>query len=124
MGDSRTRNARGCLCAAGAACAVAIAFPGPSEAQSPNPDGPARGAAGVVVHYEEVAGSNVIYLEEKGGRTSTIALPVPAVRKPPAAAPAPKARAVAERLPAKPSGTATRVAQRRVAPPEGTGNMP
>lgn len=124
MGDSRTRNAHGCLCAAGAACAAAIAFSGPSAAQSPKPDSPARGAAGVIVHYEEAPGSNVIYLEESGGMVSTVALPDPAQRKPPAAKPAPKAQAVAEPTPAKPSGTATRVAQRRVAPLEGAGKRP
>ncbi len=118
MGDSRTRNARGCLCAAGAACAAAIAFSGPSEAQSPKPDSPARGAAGVIVQYEEAPGSNVIYLEEGGGMVSEVRVPVPAVRKPPAAAAAARAAPAAERPPAKSPGSATRVARRRVPPPD------
>lgn len=126
MANLHTRDGgkRGCLCAAGAACAAAIAFSGASEAQSPKPDSPTRGAAGAVVHYEEAPGSNVIYLEESGGMVSTVALAVPAARKPLAAKPAPRDQAVAGPRPAKPSGSATRVVQRRLAPLEGAGNRP
>ena len=126
MGDSRTRagGTRGRLCAAGAACAAAIGFSGPAEAQSANPLGAARGAAGVIVHYEEAPGSNVIYMEEGGGMVSAIAAPVPVGRKPPPAAAQAKAERAAERPARKSPGTATRVAQRRDAPPEGAGGRP
>ena len=127
MRDSRTRTGgkRGCLCAAGAACAAAIALSGSSEAQPPSPrhDSAARGAEGVIVQYEEAPGSNVLYLEEKGGMVSAVAPPAPAGREPPAASPARKAQAVAEASPAKASAAPTR-AQRRVARPDGAGNRP
>ncbi|MEO5616554.1 MAG: hypothetical protein ABIS67_02175 [Candidatus Eisenbacteria bacterium] len=75
----------------------------------------------MIVQYEEAPGSNVIYLEEGGGMVSAIAPPVPAKRKPIAAA---NAGPAAARPAAKPSGTATRLAQRRVAPAEGAGGKP
>ena len=117
MGDSliRTGGKRGRLRAAGAACAAAIAFSGLAGAQSEKPPGAARGAAGVIVQYEETPGSNVLYLEEGGGMVAAIGTPVPEGRKPPAAA---KAESAAERPAAKSPGTATRVAKRRPATPD------
>ena len=40
-------------------------------------EAPVRGAAGAVIQYQEKAGENVLYLEEKGGLVTTVAPPVP-----------------------------------------------
>ena len=119
-----------CLCAAAAACAAAICLSGTASAQSqlpsPSRDAGARraaqptgaiGAPGVVIRYEEVASSGVIYLEESGGMVSSVTSPVKAARAPaPPAAPAPAAVPVDAATTAAP----TKVAQRRPTP-EGPG---
>jgi hypothetical protein len=79
-------------------------FAGPAAAQalSQKPDKGARAAAGTILQYEEAAGANVIYLEEKGGMVSAVAPPV----APPVAAkrdvpPAPATRRALAKAPAK-----------------------
>ncbi|HUP96654.1 MAG TPA: hypothetical protein VM073_01870 [Usitatibacter sp.] len=66
-----------------------MALPAAAQAPSPRPDKGALGGAGTIVQYEESAGTNVIYLEEKGGLTSPLAAPIqpaaearPPLRKP------------------------------------------
>jgi hypothetical protein len=129
MGYSRTRTGgkRGCLCAAGVACAVAFAFSAASHAQpaSPGHDSPARGAAGVIVQYEEAPGSNVLYLQETGGMVSAVTSPLPKGGEPAVvSSSAGKAQALAQASPVKASAAPARVARRRVAPPDGAGNRP
>lgn len=119
---------RNCLCAAAAAFAAAMCLSGTAGAQSspPNRDAPrgalgatgaigAIGAPGVVIRYEEVASSGVVYLEESGGMVSTVPAPVKAMRAP--ARPAVPAPAAVPAAPVAP----TKVAQRRPAPSDGPG---
>ena len=128
MGDARTRTGGtlGCLRVAGALAAAAIGFSAPSLAQAPSPppESGARGAPGVIVQYQEAPGTNVLYLEEKGGMASAVAplVPagrqaplVPAGRQAPLDSPARKARAAAEASPAKVPAAPMPRAQRRLA---------
>ena len=121
MGDARTRTGGtlNCLRVAGAVAAAAIGFSAPSpslaQAPSPPPESGARGAPGVIVQYQEAPGTNVLYLEEKGGMASAVAPPVPAGRQAPRDSPARKARAAAEASPAKVPAAPMPRAQRRLA---------
>jgi hypothetical protein len=145
LGDfhAATGGKRGRLRAAGVACAAAFFLCAASHAQSPSPrhDSPARGAAGVIIEYQEGPGANLLYLEEKGGMVSRAAggreTPVEvAARKAQdvaqaadaklsaAAAKASAAPAKVAAARAKASAAPTRVAQRRAPPPDGAGNRP
>lgn len=119
MGDARTRTGGtlGCLRVAGAVAAAAIGFSAPSLAQAPSPppESGARGAPGVIVQYQEAPGTNVLYLEEKGGMASAVAPPLPAGRQAPRDSPARKARAAAEASAAKVPAAPMPRAQRRLA---------
>lgn len=91
MGASRTRHlvthrlrAGVAVTALGLALASAAAGPAtaPSLAPAPAPRGPAvKGAPGVVVQFQESAGTNLLYQQEKGGMVSSVPPPVPDPRQ-------------------------------------------
>jgi len=74
------RHARPRLLAEACAATFVMAFC-TAHAQVAPPKESVRAATGVVIHYQEGRGANVLYLDEKGGRLTLPMTPVAAERE-------------------------------------------